>query len=161
LTAPPLWFKKEQYLDLARRAEEQFARRYAVFAIVLVVGCIPTRAQTAESMAVLASRSSIIVLGTVTRERASEEPLVAPTSATAVIKIRRMFAGSEFAGDQDRKENQLSLEKGFRFMSSAETTMKHYVHCLGKPMRRPPMRYGVACGRLARLESPGFVSRNC
>ncbi len=83
-----------------RGVDLQLAGRCAVFAIALAVGGIPTRAQTAESMAALASRSSIIVLGTVTREAASEEPLVAPTSATAVIKIRRMFAGSEFAGDQ-------------------------------------------------------------
>jgi len=78
----------------------QLAARLAVFAIAVAFGCVPTRAQATESMAALASRSSIIVLGTVTREAASEEPLVAPTSLTAVIKIRQMFAGSEFAGDQ-------------------------------------------------------------
>jgi hypothetical protein len=51
-------------------------------------------------MATLAGRSAIVVLGTVTKVAASEEPTLAPTNATVVIKIERMFAGSEFAGDQ-------------------------------------------------------------
>jgi hypothetical protein len=47
----------------------------------------------------LASRSAIVVQGTVEKMGASEEPLLAPTPSTAVIRITRMFAGSEFAGD--------------------------------------------------------------
>jgi len=51
-------------------------------------------------MTAFAARSAIVVLGTVTEIGASKEPLLTPSSATVVIKIDRMFAGSEFAGDQ-------------------------------------------------------------
>jgi hypothetical protein len=51
-------------------------------------------------MEALAARSPVVVLGSVTRVAASEEPLLASSRATVVIKIQRMFAGSEFAGDQ-------------------------------------------------------------
>jgi hypothetical protein len=40
------------------------------------------------------------VLGTVTRVDASDEPLLAPSPSTAVIKIDKVYAGSEIAGDQ-------------------------------------------------------------
>jgi hypothetical protein len=57
-------------------------------------------AQSADPAFSLASRSAIVVLGTVTKTGASEEPLLAPSDATAVIRIKTMFAGAEFAGDQ-------------------------------------------------------------
>ena len=85
---------------LAVDLDVQRAGRLAVLAIVAALSCGAANAQTAESMSALASRSSIIVLGTVTRAGADEEPLVAPSSATVVIKIERMYAGTEFAGDQ-------------------------------------------------------------
>jgi hypothetical protein len=56
-------------------------------------------AQT-ESAYSLAAHSSIVVEGQVVRAGASEEPLLAPSSSTAVIRINRMYAGAEFAGDQ-------------------------------------------------------------
>ena len=51
-------------------------------------------------MADFASRSAIVVLETVRKIAVGEEPLLALSNATVVIKIEQMFAGSEFAGDQ-------------------------------------------------------------
>ena len=70
-----------------------------LFALGLLAGCLPAAAQT-DSAAALASRSAIVVLGTVTRVEASEEPLLAPSPATVVIRIDKMYASSELAGDQ-------------------------------------------------------------
>lgn len=73
------------------------------FTAVLAIACCwalgPAAAQP-DQVTALASRSSIVVLGTITRMAASEEPLLPPTKATAVIKIEKMFAGIEVAGDQ-------------------------------------------------------------
>lgn len=82
----------------------------AAFAIALVAGGLPAAAQT-DSMAALASRSAIVVLGTVTKVDASEEPLVAPSRSTAVIKIDRMYAGSELAGDQTGRSATVVLSR--------------------------------------------------
>lgn len=57
-------------------------------------------AQSADPALSLAARSAIVVLGTVTRAGASEEPLLPPSAATVVIRVDRMLAGSEIAGDQ-------------------------------------------------------------
>jgi hypothetical protein len=67
--------------------------------------------QNSNAMSDLASRAAIVVLGTVTKSSASEEPTLAPTNATAVIKIDRMFAGSEFAGDQTGRSATVILSK--------------------------------------------------
>jgi hypothetical protein len=72
----------------------------ASLAILLLASCPLAIAQRSNQMADFAGRSAIVVLGTVTKLAASEEPLLAPTNATVVIKIEQMFAGSEFAGDQ-------------------------------------------------------------
>jgi hypothetical protein len=96
----PIEAIESEEVNRGRSLDLQLARRFAALAIVATVSWGSLSAQTSESMTALASRSSIIVLGTVTRAGASEESLVAPSSATAVIKIRRMYAGTEFAGDQ-------------------------------------------------------------
>jgi hypothetical protein len=66
-------------------------------------------------MANFASRSAIVVLGTVTKIATSEEPLLASTNTTVVIKIEQMFAGSEFAGDQTGRTATVVLSDGFSF----------------------------------------------
>jgi len=88
----------------------RIAAARAVFAIALVTGGLPAAAQT-DSMAALASRSAIVVLGTVTKVDASEEPLVAPSRSTAVIRIDRMYAGSELAGDQTGRTATVVLSR--------------------------------------------------
>ena len=76
-----------------------------------LLGALLAFGQTEESMSALASRASIIVLGTVKQVGASEESLVAPSSSTAIIQVRRMFAGSEFAGDQSGRAVTVILSK--------------------------------------------------
>jgi hypothetical protein len=82
----------------------------AIFAAALVTGGLPAAAQTDPATA-LASRSAIVVLGTVVKVGASDEPLLAPSSATAVIKIDKMYAGSEVAGDQAGHNATVILSK--------------------------------------------------
>ena len=72
----------------------------ASLVILFLASCPLAVAQRDDQMANFAGHSAIVVLGTVTKIAASEEPLLAPTSTTVVIKIEQMFAGSEFAGDQ-------------------------------------------------------------
>jgi hypothetical protein len=61
--------------------------------------------------AMLANRSAIVVLATVVKVAASEEPLLAPTSATAVIKIEQTLAGRELVGDQTGRTATVILNK--------------------------------------------------
>jgi hypothetical protein len=70
-----------------------------LFVMAIWTVAMPAAAQT-DKMLGLAKRSAIVVQGRVTKVTASEEPLLSPTNATVVIKIERMYAGSEFAGDQ-------------------------------------------------------------
>jgi hypothetical protein len=69
----------------------------------LLVPCAPqaasARAQQ-ETLAGLARRSSIILRGTVLRLNASEEPQLAASANTLVIRVERMYAGAEIAGNQ-------------------------------------------------------------
>jgi len=88
----------------------RIATRRALFALALLAGSLPSAAQT-DPTAALASRSAIIVLGTVTRAAASEEPLLAPSDSTAVVKVDRMYAGSEIAGDQTGRSVTVILSK--------------------------------------------------
>ena len=84
---------------------------FAVAGMALWAGVSPVRAQSPDPVFDLASRAAIVVLGTVTRVNASEEPLLAASPATAVVQVRRMFAGSEFAGDQTGRTVTVILSK--------------------------------------------------
>ncbi len=53
-----------------------------------------------DDAAALTERSAIVVRGKIVKVNASNEPMVAPSSSTAVIRISKMYAGSEIAGDQ-------------------------------------------------------------
>jgi hypothetical protein len=64
-----------------------------------------------DPTAALASRSAVVVLGTVLEIGASAEPLLAPSAATAVIRIDKMYAGSELAGDQTGHKATVILSK--------------------------------------------------
>src|SRR6266852_4431553 len=68
------------------------------FIVLLVVVTEIAFAQT--DAAALAAGSSVIVRGRVEKTNASAEPLLAPSSRTAIIIVEEMFAGSEIAGDQ-------------------------------------------------------------
>lgn len=53
-----------------------------------------------DDAAALTERSAIVVRGKIVKSNASNEPMVAASAATAVIRITKMYAGSEIAGDQ-------------------------------------------------------------
>jgi hypothetical protein len=71
---------------------------------------VPAVAQT-DPAAALAGRSAIVVLGTVTKVAASDEPLLAASPSTVVIRIDRMYAGSELAGDQTGRSATVILSQ--------------------------------------------------
>ena len=79
--------------------------------IMLTAGVYPAAAQSNKQMTDFASRSAIVVLGTIEKVGASEEPLVAPTNATVVIKVDQMFSGKELAGDQTGRTATVILSK--------------------------------------------------
>jgi len=59
-----------------------------------------TSAQTTDAASALAARSTMIVRGTVTQVHATAEASQKPTAASIVITVTKMYAGSEFFGDQ-------------------------------------------------------------
>jgi hypothetical protein len=85
--------------------------RYVSLALAIVASGSSAAAQSNNEMSALASRSAIVVLGTVTNVEASEEPMLAPTSSTVVIKVEKMYAGSELAGDQTGRTATVILSK--------------------------------------------------
>lgn len=64
-----------------------------------------------ESAKALAERSSIVVAGTVIGVKASLEPLQAPSERTVVVKVSRMYAGAEIAGDQKGRTATVVLSR--------------------------------------------------
>lgn len=71
----------------------------AVFAVAQWSGPGQARAQGPDPTT-LAVRSAVVVQGKVQKVQASAEPLLAATPSTVIIKVTRMLAGNEFAGDQ-------------------------------------------------------------
>ena len=58
---------------------------------IVLLAAPRARSQTEPAFS-LASRSSIVVLGTVAKINASEESLLKPSRSTVVITLKRMFA---------------------------------------------------------------------
>ena len=77
----------------AVRASTSFLTFYTLF----VTATPAAVAQPAPSQ--LATQASVIVQGVILKPQSSDEPLLAPSPRTAVIAVRRMYAGSEFTGD--------------------------------------------------------------
>ncbi len=64
-----------------------------------------------ESARTLTERSAIVVRGKVLKTNASNEPLVAASSRTAIILVRQMYAGSEISGDQTGRKATVILSR--------------------------------------------------
>src|SRR6267378_3970981 len=72
-----------------------------VIAVLTMSTVITTDTAFAQNeTAALAERSSMVILGKVLKTSASDEPMVAPSTQTAIISVQKMYAGSEIAGDQ-------------------------------------------------------------
>jgi hypothetical protein len=85
-------------------------RKLVVLLALLAVACGAAFAQTDTAQS-LAARSSIIVRGKVLRTNASDEPLLAASSRTAVISIKQMYDGKEIAGEQKGRIATVILSK--------------------------------------------------
>jgi hypothetical protein len=73
-----------------------------------------------ESARTLTERSAIVVRGKVLKTNASNEPLVAASSRTAVILVQQMYAGSEIAGDQTGRKVTVILSRPQRLKVGEE-----------------------------------------
>jgi len=85
----------------------------------LLVPGAATAADTAQS---LAARSAIVVTGTVLRMHSSEEPTVAASARTAVIRVERMFAGAEIVGNQAGRTMTVILAQPDNLKVGAQAT---------------------------------------
>ncbi len=93
-----------------------------VFATLLMLGAMMCGTVYAQDdlAQTLAERSAIVVRGKVVRTNASEEPLQAASDRTVVIKISKMFAGSEIAGDQTGRNATVILSRPGTLKAGAE-----------------------------------------
>src|SRR5205823_2377697 len=74
------------------RSGRPFLSAVLALSIVMISDSAIAQGETAKS---LAERSAIVVLGKVLKTNASDEPMVAASSRTAVILVRQMYAGGE------------------------------------------------------------------
>ncbi|MBZ5536292.1 MAG: hypothetical protein LAO31_10085 [Acidobacteriia bacterium] len=98
---------------------------------VLRTGSSQAQVETAQS---LAERSAIVVRGTVVRLNASEEPLQAASAGTVVIKVSRMYAGAEIAGDQTGRNATVILSRPGELKAGAEAMFFGNPRFVGKSL---------------------------
>jgi hypothetical protein len=104
----------------AQAIELWAARRPAsVAAFVLLIPGLVTAAETVQT---LAARSAIVVIGTVLRAHASAEPTVPASEKTIVIRVDRMLAGAEIAGNQAGRTATVILSQVGNFKVGATAT---------------------------------------
>jgi hypothetical protein len=87
-----------------------------------------------ETALSLGARSSIIVRGSVARLNASEEPQLAPSTNTIVVKVSRMYIGSEIAGDQAGRNVTVILSRPPRFKVGDEAIFFGNPRYIGKSL---------------------------
>jgi hypothetical protein len=101
----------------------QFLNGYVLLGLVLVSvwgGAQSAFAQPSPNATNLASKASVIVRGTIVKTNASDEPLVPASSRTVVIRIREMYAGSEFVGDLKGQTATVILSEQSRAQNGGE-----------------------------------------
>jgi hypothetical protein len=87
-----------------------------------------------ETAVSLGARSSIIVRGSVARLNASDEPQLAPSANTIVVKVSRMYIGSEIAGDQSGRNITVILSRPPRFKVGEEALFFGNPRFVGKSL---------------------------
>jgi hypothetical protein len=94
--------KTKKHTSMTIRRAHDRSRIVRAIMATSVVGAVFASSALAqvETSGALAERSSIIVAGKVIRSNASLEPLQAASPQTVVIKVLRMYAGADIAGDQ-------------------------------------------------------------
>lgn len=129
---------------------------------VLRTGSTQAQIETAQSLAV---RSAVVVRGTVLRLNASEEPLQAASANTVVIKVSRMYAGAEIAGDQTGRNATVILSRPIEFRPGAEAIFFGNPRFVGKSLTivdvgeilstaPPEATAGLEAGLQARRDMP-------
>jgi hypothetical protein len=95
---------------------------------------LPATLSAQDDAESLAARSAIVVAGKVVKANASEEPLVAASSRTAVISVQRMYAGSEIAGDQKGRTMTVILSRPDRLKVGEEALFFGNPRLLGRTL---------------------------
>lgn len=107
----------------------------AIVAVLAMWGIVTSGLAFAQDKAAtLAERSSIIVLGKVLKTNASDEPMVAPSTQTAIISVQRMYAGSEIAGDQTGRTVTVILSRAGGLKEGEEALFYGNPRFLGKSL---------------------------
>ena len=155
-------FISRSTMKITIRLLTSFLRCGSAFA--LVASGPPAAAQTNNQMAALASRSAIVVLGTVVKVDASDEPLLAPNNSTVIIKIEKMFAGSELAGDQTGQTATAILSRPGVVKVGAKAIFFGNPRFIGKTITiadvgELPVSADFARGMLEAALAPGLQAR--
>ena len=107
----------------------------AIVAVLAMWGTVTGGLAFAQDKAATpAERSSIIVLGKVLKTNASDEPMVAPSTRTAIISVQRMYAGSEIAGDQTGRTVTVILSRAGGLKEGEEAVFYANPRFLGKSL---------------------------
>jgi hypothetical protein len=117
-----------------------FPRLFAcALAALCLFGTTPVATSAArrrqqETAVSLGLRSSIVLRGSVARLNASDEPQLAPTANTVVVKVSRMYIGSEIAGDQAGRDVTVILSRTPRFKVGDEAVFFGNPRFVGKSL---------------------------
>ncbi len=107
----------------------------AIVAVLAMWGTVTGGLAFAQDQAaMLAEHSSIIVLGKVLKTNASDEPMVPPSTQTAIISVQRMYAGSEIAGDQTGRTVTVILSRAAGLKEGEEAVFYANPRFLGKSL---------------------------
>jgi hypothetical protein len=108
------------------------SRKLLIFAVAALSAGVAI-AQT-DATRSLAERSTIIVRGKVLKTNASDEPLLAPSTRTAIITVEQMYAGKEIAGDQAGRTATVILSKAEGVKAGQEAVFFGNARFLGKSL---------------------------
>ncbi len=117
----------------ARTARSGFPFLVAAAALVALMASGRALGQD-DDAAALTERSAIVVRGKVVKTNASNEPMVAASASTAVIRITKMYAGSEIAGDQAGRTATVILSRPGSVKVGQEATFFGNPRFMGKTL---------------------------
>lgn len=153
-----------EYLCSRRSWAERMPYALAMLSLLMAIGGGSSLAQN-ETAKSLAERSAIVVRGTIVRLHASEEPLQAVSASTVVVKVTRMYAGSEIAGDQTGRIVTVIASRPLELKEGAEVLFFGNPRFVGKSLTildegelLPEARFtdtdGLEIGLQARRDRP-------
>lgn len=111
-----------------------FWRDQSLIVIFTLMFFIPAVGFAQNSAQSLAERSSIIVRGKIMKINASDEPMVEPSSKTAVVSVQEMLAGKEIAGNLSGRTITVILSREEGLKEGAEATFFGNVRFFGQSL---------------------------